>query len=185
MEHPTSPTSPQKLWRLWNTTATSEAFALPRTIKILGGQDEIPLEGWSVGWVKCREQFPRLKTDTYAGLEIHAPNSTGNIKRVCITGAWIYSSNVDDLAVDSSTQHDESYPRFLLKIPFVFVSDKVSLPETHCTERAENTALSKEGAYRLIRAPHALYANCSVAAIYQSQEVCEFSYSNCNNGNRS
>lgn len=97
----------------------------------------------------------------------------------------MYSSNVDDFAVDCFTQHDESYPRFLLKIAFVIVSDKVSLPETHCTERAENTALSKEGAYRLIQAPRALYANCSVAAIYQSQEVCKFSYSNCNNGNRS
>jgi len=70
-------------------------------------------------------------------------------------------------------------------LAFVIVPDKVLLPDTCCAEHAENMALSKESVYRLIQVPYALYANCNVAVIDQSREVCKFSFSNCNNGNRS
>lgn len=76
-----------------------------------------------------------------------------------------------------------SYQKYLLA--FVIMPDKVLLPGTCCAEHTENMALSKEGVYRLIQVPCALYANCDVAVIYQSQEVRKFSYSNCNSGNRS
>lgn len=153
---------------------------------ILEGLDEMPVENWSVVLVKCREQFPHLKTDAYVGLKNCTLSPNGNTKHLCKTGVWIYSKDVDDFSANSSTQQDESYPIFYWKCSVAFiVLDKVLLLESLCSEHAENMALSKAYVYRLIQAPCALYANCSVTVIYQSREVWKFSYSNCNNGSRS